>query len=59
MAGYRPMNEETSKYLREIGSKGGKARSKSLSPARRSAIARKAAKAKWRKHKATKQEKLA
>jgi len=36
---------EVSKYLKEIGSRGGKARAKSLSPEKRKAIALKAAKA--------------
>jgi len=34
-------------YMRKGGLKGGKARAKALSPAKRKAIARKAAKARW------------
>jgi hypothetical protein len=37
--------QDLSKYLKEIGSRGGKARAKALTPARRKAIALKAAKA--------------
>lgn len=37
--------KDISKYLKEIGSRGGKARAKSLSPEERKAIALKAAKA--------------
>ena len=36
---------DVSKYLKEIGSRGGKARAKNLTPERRRAIALKAAKA--------------
>jgi hypothetical protein len=37
--------QDLSKYLKEIGSRGGKARAKALTPAKRKAIAVKAAKA--------------
>lgn len=42
---YAMTPSEISKYLREIGSKGGKARAKNLTPAKRREIALKAAKA--------------
>jgi hypothetical protein len=37
------------RWVRKIGRKGGEQRAKNLSPRRRSAIARKAAKARWSK----------
>ena len=42
----KPVNE----FARAGGLKGGKARAKSLSPERRSEIAREAARARWRTH---------
>jgi hypothetical protein len=40
---------------RRIGSIGGLARAAALTPERRTAIARKAAKARWRKHRCTRE----
>jgi hypothetical protein len=45
---------EIRKYFGKFGKQGGKARASNLTPARRKAIARKAAKARWAKAKATK-----
>ncbi len=41
--------EQRQKLFKEIGREGGNARAKSLSPAKRRAIARKASKARWQK----------
>ncbi len=43
------MESNISKYLRRLGRKGGKARKKALTAKRRKQIARKAARARWRK----------
>jgi hypothetical protein len=43
------MDPRITAYFRKFGKKGGKARKKKLSPARRKAIAKKAARARWRK----------
>ena len=49
-----PMNETYRRALRAIGRAGGLARAQALTPARRIAIARKAAKARWAKVRAAK-----
>jgi hypothetical protein len=43
--------DAVAEYIRDLASKGGKARSKQLTSARRKAIARTAAKARWNKKK--------
>ena len=49
-----PTQDELRRVMSALGKiggpRGGKARAKSLSPARRAQIAKKAAKARWRKH---------
>jgi hypothetical protein len=46
-------NRMLSKYLAELGRKGGKARTKQMTPAERKELARKAAQARWAKQKGT------
>lgn len=43
------LDEKTSEAARELGKKGGAARAKALSPAKRKAIAKKAAAERWKK----------
>jgi hypothetical protein len=45
------MKDELSEYLRKLGRKGGKATAKRLTPEQRKESAKKAAQARWAKHK--------
>jgi len=46
-------NRTLSKYLAELGRKGGKARTDKMTPGERKSLARKAAEARWAKEKKT------